>query len=201
MEPKTTVPLQAAVHLHSWLCIAQLLCFLSVPPHPALLAAWSQPRGNPDPGRLPLVISPRKKLKHMAWSSKAAIALVHGMILAGVVAWDEPVDAFLDLEDAFFAELAAEDRGSDGGALNLLQATAKLHHRGTGSIPDLSGGGSLSSLAKSLLEAAASDGRFESIEGSTVSLVQQVATRTDQKGSVKKAHASRKVLLTKKEDL
>ncbi|CAE7946798.1 unnamed protein product [Symbiodinium sp. KB8] len=137
----------------------------------------------------------------MAWSSKAAIALVHGMILAGVVAWDEPVDAFLDLEDAFFAELAAEDRGSDGGALNLLQATAKLHHRGTGSIPDLSGGGSLSSLAKSPLEAAASDGRFESIEGSTVSLVQQVATRTDQKGSVKKAHASRKVLLTKKEDL
>eukprot|EP00439_Symbiodinium_sp_Y106_P042914 s2447_g5.t1 len=152
--------------------------------------------GEPRP-RAPS--SPREKLKHMmAWSSKAVITLLH-MILAGVVAWDEPVDAFLDLEDTF-AELAAEDRGSDGAALNLLQATAKLHHRGTGSIPDLSGGGSLSS-ATSPLEAAAADGRFESIEGSTVSLVQQVATRTDQKGFVKKAQASRKVLLTKKEEL
>ena len=54
VEPKTRVPLEAGVRLHSWLCIAQLLCFPLVPAHPALealLAAWSQPRGNPDPER------------------------------------------------------------------------------------------------------------------------------------------------------
>ncbi|CAJ1363913.1 unnamed protein product [Effrenium voratum] len=118
-----------------------------------------------------------------------ALALISAGVLLSE-AWDEPLDAFL--EDELFADLAAEDL-AHGGALNLLQATAKLHHRGKdGSIPELSeGGGSLASLA-----AAMEDGSAESIEVPMMSLMQASA-----KEGVKKVQSSRKVLLNSKQEL
>eukprot|EP00913_Durusdinium_trenchii_P016083 g15117.t1 len=81
------------------------------------------------------------------------------LLLCGAIcwAWDEPLDTFdTFLEDALLGDLTAEDHANEGNSLNLLQATAKLHHRGPeNDIPQLSGGGSL---------AAAIDGSLESSE-------------------------------------
>mmetsp|Transcript_73228 Transcript_73228/g.89876 ORF Transcript_73228/g.89876 Transcript_73228/m.89876 type:complete len:122 (-) Transcript_73228:27-392(-) len=102
--------------------------------------------------------------------------------------WDEPMDSFL--EDALLADLAAEDRAADAGALHLLQATAKLHHRGPqNDLPDLGrGGGSL---------AAAIDGALES-EVPTVSFVQSSA---EHRGRVHRSQSSRKAMLKAQQEL
>lgn len=117
---------------------------------------------------------------------KVSLALLFGA--RQCPAWDEPLDSFL--EDALLADLAAEDHAADAGALNLLQATAKLHHRGPeNELPELGrGGGSL---------AAAIDGALES-EVPTVSFVQASA---EHRGRIQRSQSSRKAMLKAQQEL
>lgn len=92
--------------------------------------------------------------------------------------WEEP----LDFEEALVADLAEDVAGHD--VLNLLQATAKLHHRGHGTdLPELGrGGGSL---------AAAIDSESE-VPG-LVSLVQASAEHRGKVGRSKSAKAKQEL--------
>ncbi|CAE8634499.1 unnamed protein product [Polarella glacialis] len=64
-------------------------------------------------------------------------ALAVALAITLVAAWDESTHEMLD--DALFADLVAQDSGFSGedNALSLMQATARLHQRGTGDAPSL----------------------------------------------------------------
>mmetsp|Transcript_7421 Transcript_7421/g.13181 ORF Transcript_7421/g.13181 Transcript_7421/m.13181 type:complete len:129 (-) Transcript_7421:168-554(-) len=120
-------------------------------------------------------------------ATKAAIVAfaLAACVTPSVTAWDEPLDAVL--EDALWADLAAEDLGSDGNALNLLQATAKLHIRGDDGMHSLGAGAALA--------AAVDDGSAEALEaGSTATSLYQ----TSAEPVLPAARGARKIVKNKK---